>query len=49
MAVELLSENVELLHGKWNKIVGEKQSLEKYHSMLLAEILKKAIVSIRFL
>ena len=30
MAVVLLSENVDLLHGKWNKILEENRPLEKY-------------------
>ena len=41
MAVELLSENVDLLHGKWNKILVENRPLEKYYSMKLAEIINK--------
>ncbi|MGT2968661.1 MULTISPECIES: resolvase [Streptococcus] len=43
MAVELLSENVDLLHGKWNNILEENRPLEKYYSMLLAEIINKPL------
>lgn len=41
MAVELLSENVDLLHGKWNKILEENRSLEKHYSTKLAEMINK--------
>ena len=41
MAVKLLSENVDLLHGKWNKILEENQLLEKHYSVLLAELINK--------
>ena len=41
MAVVLLSENVDLLHGKWNKILEENRPLEKYYSMKLADIVNK--------
>lgn len=39
MAVELLSENVDLLHGKWNKILEENRPLEKNYCMKLAEMI----------
>ena len=32
MAVELLSENIDLLHGKWKKILEENRPLEKHCS-----------------
>ncbi|WP_416316409.1 recombinase family protein [Streptococcus suis] len=41
MAVELLSENVDLLHGKWNKILEENRQLEKHYSTKLADIINK--------
>ncbi|HEM5649010.1 TPA: recombinase family protein [Streptococcus suis] len=41
MAVELLSENVDLLHGKWNKILEENRLLEKHYSTKLAEMINK--------
>ena len=41
MAVKLLSENVDLLHGKWNKILEENRLLEKYYSVLLAKLINK--------
>lgn len=41
MAVKLLSENVDLLHGKWNKILEENQLLEKHYSVLLAKLINK--------
>ncbi|MFI3117506.1 recombinase family protein [Streptococcus suis] len=41
MAVELLSENVDLLHGKWNKIIEENRLLEKHYSTKLAEMINK--------
>ncbi|MGV3088636.1 zinc ribbon domain-containing protein [Streptococcus suis] len=41
MAVELLSENVDLLHGKWNKILEENRQLEKYYCTKLAEMINK--------
>nr|WP_238142143.1 recombinase family protein [Streptococcus suis] len=41
MAVELLSENVDLLHGKWNKILEENRSLEKHYSTKLADMINK--------
>ena len=41
MAVKLLSENMDLLHGKWNKILEENQLLEKHYSVLLAELINK--------
>lgn len=42
MAVELLSENVDSLHGKWNKILEENRPLEKYYSTKLAEMINKS-------
>lgn len=41
MAVELLSENVDLLHGKWNKILEEKRPLEKHYCTKLTEMINK--------
>ena len=41
MAVELLSQNVDLLHGKWNKILEENCPLEKHYSTMLAEMINK--------
>lgn len=41
MAVELLSENVELMHGKWNKIPEENRPLEKHYSTKSAEMINK--------
>ena len=41
MAVELLSENVDLLHGKWNKILEENRALEKHYSTKLADMTNK--------
>ncbi|MFM0900228.1 recombinase family protein [Streptococcus suis] len=41
MAVELLSENVDLLHGKWNKILEENRLLEKHYCTKLAEMINK--------
>ncbi|MGU7919313.1 recombinase family protein [Streptococcus suis] len=41
MAVEVLSENVDLLHGKWNKILEEKRPLEMHYCSKLAEMIKK--------
>jgi len=41
MAVELLSEKMDLLHGKWNKVLEENRPLEKHYCMLLAEIINK--------
>ena len=41
MAVELLSENVDLLHGKWNKILEENRPLEMYYCSKLAEMINK--------
>ena len=41
MAVELLSDNVDLLHGKWNKILEENRLLEKHYCTKLAEVINK--------
>ncbi|BCK45760.1 serine recombinase [Streptococcus suis] len=41
MAVELLSENEDLLHGKWNKILEENRPLEKHYCRKLAEMINK--------
>ncbi|MBY5022391.1 recombinase family protein [Streptococcus suis] len=41
IAVELLSENVDLLHGKWNKILEENRPLEKHYCTKLAEMINK--------
>lgn len=41
MAIELLSENVDLLHRKWNKIREENSPLEMHYSTKLAGIIKK--------
>lgn len=41
MAVELLSENIDLLHGKWTKILEENRPLEKHYSIKLAEMINK--------
>ncbi|WP_419153166.1 hypothetical protein [Streptococcus suis] len=32
MAVELLSENADLLHGKWKKILAENRLIDKHYS-----------------
>ncbi|HEN0711919.1 TPA: recombinase family protein [Streptococcus agalactiae] len=42
MAVELLSENVDLLHGKWNKILEENRPLEKHYCTKLADLINKS-------
>ncbi|MGT2715880.1 hypothetical protein [Streptococcus respiraculi] len=41
MALGLLSDNVDTLHGKWNKILEENCPLEKYYSVKLAEMINK--------
>lgn len=41
MAVVLLIENMDLLHGKWNKILEENRPLEKHYSIKLAEMISK--------
>lgn len=43
MAVELLSENVDLLHGKWNKVLKENRPLEKHYSLKLSEMINKPL------
>lgn len=41
MAVELLSDNVDLLHGKWNKILEENCPLENRYSTKLGNMINK--------
>ncbi|HFI0564122.1 TPA: hypothetical protein ACGO35_001847 [Streptococcus suis] len=41
MAVALLIENVDLFHGKWNKILEENRPLEKQYCTKLAEMINK--------
>lgn len=41
IAVELLSENVDLLYEKWNKFLEENRLLEKYYKKLLADIINR--------
>lgn len=41
IVVELLSENVDLLHGKWNRILEENLPLEKHYCTKLAEMIHK--------
>lgn len=43
MAVELLSENVDLLHRKWNKVLKENRPLEKHYSLKLSEMINKPL------
>lgn len=43
MAVEQLSKNVDLLHGKWNKVLEENRPLEKHYSLKLAEMINKPL------
>ncbi|WP_420794841.1 recombinase family protein [Streptococcus equi] len=40
-ALELLSENIDLLDGKWEKIVAENRLLDKHYSMALSDLLRK--------
>lgn len=40
-AIEMLSENVDLLHGKWEEILSEGRLLDKHYSMALADLLKR--------
>lgn len=40
-AIEMLSDNVDLLHGKWEKILSEGRLLDKHYSKALAELLKR--------
>lgn len=40
-AIEMLSENVDLLHGKWEGILSEGRLLDKHYSMALADLLKR--------
>lgn len=41
MAVELLSDNVDMLHGKWNKILEENCPLENRYSTKLGDMINK--------
>ncbi|MGT2811767.1 recombinase zinc beta ribbon domain-containing protein [Streptococcus minor] len=41
IAVELLSEHVDVLYGKWNKILEENRPLENHYSTKLAEMKNK--------
>ena len=40
-ALELLSENIDLLRSKWEKILAENRLLDKHYSMALGELLRK--------
>lgn len=40
-AIEMLSENVDLLHGKWEKILNENRLLDKHYSMALEDLFKR--------
>lgn len=40
-ALVLLSENIDLLDGKWEKILAENRLLDKHYSMALSDILRK--------
>ncbi|HEM4928126.1 TPA: recombinase family protein [Streptococcus suis] len=40
-ALELLSENIDLLDGKWEKILAENLLLDKHYSMALSDLLKQ--------
>ncbi|MGT2866527.1 recombinase family protein [Streptococcus fryi] len=41
-ALELLSENIDLLDGKWEKILAENSLLDKHYSMALSDLLRQA-------
>ncbi|MCW6659481.1 hypothetical protein NHG25_03195 [Aerococcaceae bacterium NML191292] len=40
-ALELLSENIDFLEGKWEKILEENLLLDKHYSMVLNELLRQ--------
>ena len=40
-ALELLSENIDLLDGKWEKILVENRLLDKHYSMALSDLLRR--------
>ncbi|HEM5125650.1 TPA: recombinase family protein [Streptococcus suis] len=40
-ALELLSENIDLLEGKWEKILAENRLLDKHYSMALSDLLRQ--------
>ncbi|HEM3563640.1 TPA: recombinase family protein [Streptococcus suis] len=40
-ALELLSENIDLLDGKWEKILAENRLLDKHYSMALSDLLRQ--------
>ncbi|HEM2542538.1 TPA: recombinase zinc beta ribbon domain-containing protein [Streptococcus suis] len=42
-AIEMLSDNVDLLHGKWEEILSEGRLLNKHYSMALEDLLKREI------
>ncbi|WP_420067840.1 recombinase family protein [Streptococcus suis] len=40
-AMELLSENIDLLDGKWENILAENRLLDKHYSMVLGDLLRQ--------
>lgn len=40
-ALKLLSENIDLLDGKWEKIVAENRLLDKHYSMALSDLVRQ--------
>lgn len=42
-AIETLSDNVDLLHGKWEKILSEGRLLDKHYSIILGDLLKREV------
>ncbi|HHW4959801.1 TPA: zinc ribbon domain-containing protein [Streptococcus suis] len=40
-ALELLSENIDLLDGKWENILAENRLLDKHYSMALSDLLRQ--------
>ncbi|MGT2655644.1 recombinase family protein [Streptococcus varani] len=40
-ALELLSENINLLDGKWEKILAENHLLDKHYSMVLSDLIRQ--------
>ncbi|MGT2811765.1 hypothetical protein [Streptococcus minor] len=40
-AIEMLSDNVDLLHSKWEEILAENRLLDKHYSMALSDLLRQ--------
>ncbi|MFH0422673.1 hypothetical protein ACHBIF_01465 [Streptococcus sp. A11] len=47
-ALELLSKNIDLLDGKWEKILAENRLLDKQYSMALSDLLKQEQIDFNY-